>query len=80
MFAFRNLPQLKTLIVANNPNLIDLEPHSFGSLKNLNFLSLGNNKLSFIDSYVFSTSSSIKIIDLIGNPLKVAFYFFILLD
>ncbi|RNA27834.1 leucine-rich repeat-containing 15 isoform X1, partial [Brachionus plicatilis] len=70
MFAFRNLPQLKTLIIANNPNLIDLEPHSFGSLKNLNFLSLVNNKLSFIDGYVFSTSWSIKIIDLIGNPLK----------
>lgn len=71
MFAFRNLPHLKTLIISNNPNLIELEPHSLGSLRNMNYLSLGMNKLSFIDGYIFSTSTSIKIIDFIGNPIKV---------
>lgn len=81
MFAFRNLPNLKTLIISNNPNLVELEPHSFGGLKNINFLSLVNNKLAYIDGYIFSTSSSIKIIDFIGNPIKVIefileFFFF----
>lgn len=71
MFAFRNLPNLKTLIITNNPNLIELEPHSFGSLRNINYLSLGMNKLTIIDGYIFSTSTSIKIIDFIGNPIKV---------
>ena len=71
MFAFRNLPNLKTLIISNNPGLFELEPHSFGSLRNLNYLSLTMNKLNVIEGYIFSVSSSIKIIDFIGNPIKV---------
>jgi hypothetical protein len=58
------------LIITNNPGLHELEPHSFGSLRNLNYLSLGANRLSHIDGYIFSVSSSIKIIDFIGNPIK----------
>ena len=73
MFAFRNLPNLKTLIISNNPNLIELEPHAFGSLRNVNYLSLSMNKLSVIDGYIFSASTSIKIIDFIGNPIQVRF-------
>jgi Leucine-rich repeat (LRR) protein len=71
MFAFRHLPNLKTLIIANNPNLIELEPHAFGSLRNLNYLSLSMNQLNVIDGYIFSSSTSIKTIDFIGNPIKV---------
>lgn len=71
MFSFRNLPNLKTLIIANNPNLIELEPHAFGSLKNLNYLSLSMNQLNVIDGHIFSSSTSIKTIDFIGNPIKV---------
>jgi hypothetical protein len=70
MFAFRNLPNLKVLIITNNPGLHELDAYSFGSLRNLNYLSLGANKLSVIDGYIFSVSSSIKIIDFIGNPIK----------
>lgn len=70
MFAFRNLPNLKTLIISYNPELTSLEPHAFGSLKNLNYLSLSNNNLKVIDGYVFSSSTGIKIISLIGNPIK----------
>jgi len=70
MFAFRNLPKLKTLIINNNPKLVDLEGHAFGSLKNLNFLSLSYNQFSVIDGYIFSSSTSIKTIDFIGNPIK----------
>ena len=73
MFAFRNLPNLKTLIISNNPNLIELEPHAFGSLRNVNYISLSMNKLSVIDGYIFSASTSIKIIDFIGNPIQVSF-------
>jgi hypothetical protein len=71
MFAFRNLPDLKTLIITNNHHLTDLQPHAFGSLRNLNFLSLSMNKLQVIDGYIFSASTSIKIIDFIGNPIQV---------
>ncbi len=70
MFAFRNLPNLKVLIVTNNPGLLELEAHSFGSLRGLNYLSLGANKLGALDGFIFSASSSIKIIDLIGNPIR----------
>jgi len=70
MFAFRNLPSLKTLIISYNPELTSLEPHAFGSLKNLNYLSLSNNNLKVIDGYVFSSSTGIKIISFIGNPIK----------
>ena len=73
MFAFRNLPELKTLIIRNNPKLTELQAHAFGSLKNLNSLSLGMNQLQAIDGYIFSASTSIKIIDFIGNPIKVCF-------
>ena len=73
MFAFRHLPNLKSLIISNNPMLIDLEPHALGNLRNLNYLSLSMNKLQIIDGYIFSTSSNIKIIDFIGNPIKVSF-------
>lgn len=72
MFAFRNLPNLKTLIISNNANLNELEPHALGSLKNLNQLSLNMNQLSSIDSHIFSSSMSIKTIDFIGNPIKVS--------
>jgi hypothetical protein len=75
MFAFRHLPNLKSLIISNNPMLIDLEPHALGNLRNLNYLSLSMNKLQIIDGYIFSTSSNIKIIDFIGNPIKVYIYF-----
>ena len=70
MFAFRNLPKLKTLIINNNPKLVELEGHAFGSLRNLNFLSLSYNQLNVIDGYIFSSSTSIKTIDFIGNPIK----------
>lgn len=70
MFAFRNLPNLKTLIVANNPALSELEPHALGGLNRLDYLSVGQNNLSEIDGYVFSQSTSIKVIDFIGNPIK----------
>ena len=76
MFAFRNLPNLKTLLITNNPNLVELEPHAFGSLKNLNYLALSMNSLSVIDGFIFSSSSSIKIISFIGNPIKVNFVAF----
>lgn len=71
MFAFRNLPNLKTLIISNNPGLVQLEPHSFSGLFNLNYLSLGMNQLNAIDGFLFSGSTSIRIIDFIGNPIKV---------
>lgn len=70
MFAFRNLPNLKTLIITNNPNLVTLEPHAMGSLRNLNYLSLSMNNLKTIDGYVFSSSTSIKRISFIGNPIR----------
>ncbi len=70
MFAFRNLPILKTLIISNNINLVSLEPHSLGSLRNLNYLSLSMNNLRTIDGYVFSSSTSIKRISFIGNPIR----------
>ena len=71
MFAFRNLPNLKMLLINNNPMLTELEPHAFGDLKNLEYLSLGLNQLSVIDGHVFSFSTSIKTIEFIGNPIKV---------
>ena len=71
MFAFRNLQELKTLIITNNQELTELQAHAFGSLKNLNFLSLSMNRLQVIDGYIFSASTSIKIIDFIGNPIQV---------
>ena len=70
MFAFRNLPNLKTLIVANNPALSELEHHALGGLNHLDYLSIGQNNLNEIDGYVFSQSTSIKVIDFIGNPIK----------
>ena len=74
MFAFRNLPHLKMLIITDNQQLVKLEPHAFGSLRNLDKLSLSMNKLEAIDEYIFSVSSSIKVIDFIGNPIRVNFY------
>lgn len=71
MFAFRNLPNLRMLIVSNNPMLTELQAHAFGSLANLNYLQLGYNQLTVIDGYIFSASNSIRMIDFIGNPIKV---------
>jgi len=50
--------------------LFELEPHAFGSLRNLNFLSLSMNHLSVIDEFIFSASTSIQVIDFIGNPIR----------
>jgi hypothetical protein len=73
MFAFRGLKSLKTLTITNNKNLMKIDAHAFGSLRNLNLLSLAMNQLNEIDGYVFSSSVAIKTIDLLGNPIKVSF-------